>query len=328
MIYHDRIYGTAEITAPVLLALLQSCAVQRLRGVLQHGVTALLGITSATTRFEHSVGVMLLAQRLGAPLQEQIAALLHDVSHTAFSHVLDHVFRGPRQQSYHEEKKAEYLAATDLPNILSEHGYDWRDFIEDAAYALLEQPAPALCADRLDYFFRDSLDLGLATTHDIANVLAHLTVHEGRLVSANLEVARWLAEAYLAADQNSWANFREVGLYEAAAQALRTALELRAITQTDLWSTDEALWRKLHAHADANLQQQLRLVSPHTKFVWDEAAPTFSIQPKLRTLDPHVLCADKLHVLSSLDENFARIREQYLAAQSGVWPMRMIATPS
>jgi HD superfamily phosphohydrolase len=34
---------------------------------------------------------MLLVRRLGASLEEQIAALLHDVSHTAFSHVIDSV---------------------------------------------------------------------------------------------------------------------------------------------------------------------------------------------------------------------------------------------
>ena len=55
-------------------------------------ITALLGITQPITRYEHSVGVMLLARRVGGGLREQVAALLHDVSHTAFSHVIDHVF--------------------------------------------------------------------------------------------------------------------------------------------------------------------------------------------------------------------------------------------
>jgi len=58
----------------------------------------LIGVTNPTTRFDHSVGVMLLIRKLGAGsspasalLKEQVAALLHDVSHTAFSHVIDYV---------------------------------------------------------------------------------------------------------------------------------------------------------------------------------------------------------------------------------------------
>ena len=77
MLINDRIYGSVEIDEPVLLELIDTAAMQRLRGVLQHGVTALIGITHPVSRFEHSLGVMCLARRIGAELEEQIAALLH-----------------------------------------------------------------------------------------------------------------------------------------------------------------------------------------------------------------------------------------------------------
>jgi len=64
---------------------------------------------------------MLLVRRLGASLDEQIAALLHDVSHTAFSHVIDFVFNDHNGQSYHEEKKEEFVASTDIPTILNKY---------------------------------------------------------------------------------------------------------------------------------------------------------------------------------------------------------------
>src|SRR5258708_6310808 len=125
MIYHDPIYGRETIDEPVLLDLLDSAALGRLRGVLQHGVTALLEITKPITRYEHSVGVMLLVRRVGGRLTEQVAALLHDVSHTAFSHVIDHVFHDQGTQSYHEQKKEWWTAQTDVPAVLARHDLHW-----------------------------------------------------------------------------------------------------------------------------------------------------------------------------------------------------------
>jgi HD superfamily phosphohydrolase len=325
MQYHDRLYGAVEIGESVLIDLMRTVAMERLRGVLQHGITAVIGITHPTTRFEHSVGVMLLARRLGAPLKEQVAALLHDVSHTAFSHVIDYVFGGHDRQSYHETIKESYIAGTDLPALLARHGYDWRDFLHEEDYPLLEQPSPALCADRLDYFLRDSRDLGLSTDDDIENVLKHLVVHEGRIAVDDLPVARWMGYTYIAADRASWANFREVGLYELAARAIQTGLRANVIGEADLWGTDERLWARLRAGEDAALQGQLQLISPRTRFFWDEDAPTFRVSTKLRTIDPDVVIDGHCQPLSARDPGFARHRAEYLKGKQGQWPMRVVA---
>lgn len=39
--------------------------------------------------------------------------------------------------------------------------------MDETAFPLLEQPSPRLCADRIDYFLRDCVGLGLATQVDI-----------------------------------------------------------------------------------------------------------------------------------------------------------------
>jgi uncharacterized protein len=54
MAYQDDVYGTVSITESVLLDLLVSQTLERLRGILQHGICALVGITQPVTRFEHS----------------------------------------------------------------------------------------------------------------------------------------------------------------------------------------------------------------------------------------------------------------------------------
>lgn len=319
--YQDRVYGDFQITEAVLIDLIHSQAVQRLHGILQHGITGLLGITRKTSRFEHSMGVMLLVRRLGASLEEQIAALLHDISHTTFSHVIDYVFDGHLQQSYHEIHKEAYMAETDLPGVLSAFGYDWRDFLHEEHYSLLEQASPSLCADRLDYFLRDSLDLGLSSYSEIQLAIQHLVVYDGRIVTDDLQIAQWLGFTFMKADQASWANFREVGLYEITAQAIRYALKTGVINEQDFWLTDQVLWAKLKNSQDPKLGQQLDRIDPETRFIRDAQRAEFWVATKLRTIDPSVLLNGVVQPLSQIDQEFARQRRDYLSAQSGKWPV-------
>ncbi|MCL4264292.1 MAG: HD domain-containing protein [Anaerolineae bacterium] len=324
MQYQDTIYGPAAITEPVLVALLDTAVLQRLKGIMQHGISGLIGVTAPITRFEHSVGAMLLVRRLGGSLAEQIAALLHDVSHTAFSHVIDYVVDGHDDQSYHDEIKESYLAQTELPELLAAFGYDWRLFLDESAFPLLEQPSPRLCADRLDYFLRDAQALGLATAVQIQFVLDSLVVGHGRIAVNNLEAACWLGYTYIQADDASWANFREVGLYEVTAKAIRRALAVGSISEADFWLTDAPFWDKLHDSDDTELQQWLALISPGTRFEWDEHNPTFRVSTKLRAIDPDVLADGQLIPLSTLDADFAHHRRDYLQRKQGKWPMRVV----
>ncbi len=323
MLIADDIHGRAEIDEPVLLDLLAAPALQRLHGILQHGISGLIGLTPPITRYEHSVGVMLLVRRLGAPLTEQIAALLHDVSHTAFSHVMDHVFDSPDSQSFHERVKEGFLQRTGLPEILANHGYDWQAFLDEAPYGLLEQPAPALCADRIDYFLRDAAGFRLARPEQISAVLNHLVVRDGRLVLDDLAVARWMADTFIRADDHSWSNFKEVGLYELTARALRRAFEAGILQADDIWLTDAALWEKMNEASDPQLQKMNRLIRPDVRFAWDAEAPTFVLSTKIRTIDPDVIHDGRVQPLSAWDPSFANRREAYLRRKEGPWPMKL-----
>ena len=89
ILIHDQLHGEHTISEPVLVDLLQSPALHRLIHVRQHGITSLVGLSPKITRFEHSVGAFLLVRRLKASLEEQVTALLHDISHTTLSHVID-----------------------------------------------------------------------------------------------------------------------------------------------------------------------------------------------------------------------------------------------
>jgi uncharacterized protein len=317
----DTVYGSASFTDPMIPDLMQSDAIQRLRSVLQHGITAVLGITQPITRFEHSVGAMILVQRTGGSVCEQAAALLHDVSHTAFSHVADFVFGGPH--SYHEVKRREWMAQSDIPAVLSRHGVDWTDFLDDERFPLLEQPSPRLCADRLDYFLRDSLALGIVTQAQAMQLSGSLVVAAGRFAVRELDAARLFGYKYIEADRTSWSNKTAILLYELTARALRTALDRSVITETDLWGGDKQLWDKLSQSQDSATAASVKLILRYRDFIVDESKPTVRLQPKIRTIDPDVVTEDGMLPLSALDADFRAYRDNYLRTRASTISLRL-----
>lgn len=326
MQYVDAVYGSTSFTEPMLLDLMQSDAMQRLRSVLQHGITAVLGITKPITRFEHSVGAMILVQRGGGSVCEQAAALLHDVSHTAFSHVADFVFGGPH--SYHELKRREWLAQSDIPAVLSRHGLDWTDFLDDERFPLLEQPAPRLCADRLDYFLRDSLALGILTPAQATELSESLVVAEGRFAVRELDAARLFSYKYIETDQTSWSNETAILLYELTARALRTAFDRSVIAESDLWGGDQQLWDKMSRSQDPATAASVKLILRYRDFVPyqpkpDESKSAVLLTPKIRTIDPDVATEDGMLPLSALDADFRTYRNNYLSTRASAIALRL-----
>ena len=100
MKYKDSIYGEFDITEPVILALINSPVLQRLKGVSQAGYKPLYAKEIIVNRFDHSVGVCLLLNKYKAPIEEQIAGLIHDVSHSSFSHCIDYALKGGSEKKH------------------------------------------------------------------------------------------------------------------------------------------------------------------------------------------------------------------------------------
>jgi len=321
---HDSIYGQINVDDPVLLDLMECDAMQRLKGVTQHGITALIGITPPFTRFDHCVGTMILVRHLGASLDEQIAALLHDVSHTAFSHVIDFVFDDHSGQSYHEGKKKEIIENSDIPQILTRHDKNWEHYLEEDQFQLLEQESPALCADRLDYFLRDLEFLGLANKSEINTVRSSLVVDNGKIAINNMDTARWVAYTFIEADRVSWSSFREVGLYQLTAEAIKEATKLNVINESDIWGSDKLLWKKLCSAEHKNISRYVVLITPGTRFIWDEHQPLFQVKTKVRSIDPPVIDGSSATPLSVLDPVFRQFRYDYLSEKQKMWPMRVV----
>lgn len=120
MIIKDKLYGTFEIYG-VLEEVINTDAIQRLKKIYQGGPSVLMNKNWDVTRYEHSVGTMLLIRILGGSVEEQIAGLIHDISHTAFSHVVDLVM-GNNDEDYHELVFDKVVSESNLEEVLSRNG--------------------------------------------------------------------------------------------------------------------------------------------------------------------------------------------------------------
>lgn len=133
----DEIYGTFEIE-PILEALIKSQPVQRLKGIHQGGASYLVNSAWNGTRYDHSIGTMLLIRLLEGSIEEQIAGLLHDVSHTAFSHVVDFALE-LEAEDYHEVIYEELILSSDIPMLLEDAGYNVHDLLfNELRWTILE----------------------------------------------------------------------------------------------------------------------------------------------------------------------------------------------
>src|SRR5205823_3369783 len=100
------------------LRLLQTNAIQRLRGIRQLAMASLVYPGAVHTRFDHTLGVMhiagLMSRSLSLDSDEtelvELAALLHDIGHGPFSHVSEQALeRYANRASLSEEQKLEKI---------------------------------------------------------------------------------------------------------------------------------------------------------------------------------------------------------------------------
>ena len=325
-VIHDTVYGTYSIDEPVLLDLLQSSAVTRLKGIHQGGAAYLVQAGRDVTRYEHSVGVMLLIRLLGGSVWEQIVGLLHDVSHTAFSHVVDYAFQ-MKGEDFHEQHYRQFVFNSDIPNILRHYDIGIETILNHEQWPLLEQLAPDLCADRMDYTLRDMLRAGYTDTAAIQQFLQSLIVHDGYIVVNNLRTALWFTHLYASLVLNIFMNSPEMYADEQLALAMRIAIEEGILRENDLFREDEDVLRILQSAHSAAIDRALSMIRPGIMVIED--AETFDVHAftKPRIVDPLVLQEDRsVKRCSELAPEIKRLHELVIGkATNGLYLRHVLA---
>jgi HD superfamily phosphohydrolase len=312
----DPLHGVHEIAEPVIAELLASAPLQRLARIHQSGAAWLVRPGRDASRREHTIGVMLLVRRHGGAVAEQVAAVLHDVPHTAFSHVVDRVFENP-DDDYHEHHLARVVHASEIPAILARHAVDLDAVLDPKRWPLLEQPQPDLCADRIDYALRDYVRAGLGPRDEVSAFLDDLTVWRERLVCRTAGAAEWFARAYAAVVDGLYMDPLECYADVALVEALRLALRRGVLAESDFFLDDAAVLARLRA-ADPDVAARLADLA-HPRFEPDDQSPTVRLPRKPRSVDPLVLRGDTTVRVSTLSPEVRALNERVLAkARRGV----------
>jgi hypothetical protein len=256
MIYQDRIYGQTEIDEPVILALIDSSAMQRLKGVDQAGfrpffIKPRMRVGKYDhSRFAHSVGVYLLLRKYHAPLEEQVAGLIHDVSHGAFSHCLDYALKsGSEKEHNHQDKTfAKFVRQTDIPKILVRYGFSLDYILNEKNFPLKEKALPDLCADRIDYSLRTALIFRKINKKFSQQILNNLITKKGQWIFKNFKTAKAFAQFFNLLNKKHYAGFDSAVMFRTVGDFVKHALMMGYINFADLYTTDNFVIHKVTKH--------------------------------------------------------------------------------
>ncbi|MEH6942656.1 HD domain-containing protein [Bacillus sp. JJ722] len=319
MIVKDNIYGEYVVEG-VLEELINSAQVQRLKDIHQGGASYLVNDKWNVTRYDHSIGVMLLIKQLGGSIEEQIAGLLHDISHTAFSHVIDFVIEN-KEENYHEKIYESIIGKSDIPQILSKYGYDYKYILFDVVkWTILEQSAPKLCADRVDYTLRDMYEYGIITLNEVQFFLKNMMIIDGEICLRNIESAEWFTETYYKEVIDFFMNPLNIYGNNLLANILKIALNKKIINLDTFLGTDEEVLLLLRNSDDHEVQSRLKYLHGNVIVVEDSVHYDLHQKSKLRLIDPSILYKNELMKASRKSELVKCMGEKAkLKAEKGMY---------
>lgn len=213
-LFRDPVHDTIALPqdAPgdrLLIALLDTPEVQRLRRIRQLGMTSLVYPGAEHSRFQHSLGVVWTAYEMLERLAKRtriddetrllvlVGALLHDVGHGPMSHTLESI-TGIAHERWTEALLGGPPPYPERPGTgpVAETLMRFDPALPERVIALYgKAPLPAgvapfvrevvssqLDADRLDYILRDGHATGVRIgSYDLARILALLELADGHL---------------------------------------------------------------------------------------------------------------------------------------------------
>jgi len=289
MKYVDNIYGEFEFSG-VIEEIIKTNVFQRLKQIHQGGAIFLVNPKLNHTRFEHSIGVMLIIKKLGGSIVEQIAGLVHDISHTAFSHLIDYVLE-IEGEDYHENRYGAVLKDHELNAVLEKYQIDQTTLIDIEKFKLLEYPLPYLSADRIDYTLRDMFQIGEISRKEISWFLKGLETFENRIVLKSKDYGKWFQEKYNFLTAEYFEGEENLEINVIMKKIIKDCLEKGIIEEKDFFEDDFYLINKINQKS--NLVQWIEKIR-------DNGCKSKKLKTKKRIVNPEIIVNNQILKLSEV----------------------------
>jgi HD superfamily phosphohydrolase len=309
-IYRDPVHNIIRLQTDtdegeLMMRLIDAAEFQRLRRIKQLGLGLYTYQGAEHSRFTHSLGAFHLMTRVLDRLGERYeitpadriaaraAALLHDVGHGSFSHVMEKVLN-----FHHERWTVEVILneSSEIGELLRTHSPDLpatvASIIEGTFHpsALAQLVSSQLDVDRMDYLLRDSLMTGAKYgIYDLEWIINALAIDESadRIYVEARGV--YAVEEYL---QARYYMFRQVYFH----RTLRSAeAVLRSIIRRALQLFDEGkeVWHAGGTAFEKILRRQPLSITEHLQV--DDSDFVFHVKQWQKSSD---------HILSDLSRRF------------------------
>ncbi|HKW05301.1 MAG TPA: HD domain-containing protein [Nitrososphaerales archaeon] len=229
---------------------------QRLRRIRQLAGCHLVYPGGQHSRFEHVIGAMYLAGKVGevlemkrAPLtpdqaiELRLAALLHDIGHGPFSHVFEEVM-AERTPFTHEDMTQKIVLRSEIGDVLGKNGFSKKALAELAVgksktskLFLNDVIGGGLSVDIMDYLLRDSYFTGVEYGKvDVRRIVNSFEVYENRLAIG--QAAMFAFEALMIA---RYEMFRAVYFHRTVRAAELMLIKSMILADKELHLTDLSL---------------------------------------------------------------------------------------
>jgi len=234
---------------------------------------------------------MLLIKKVGGSIEEQIAGLIHDISHTAFSHLIDYVLE-IEEEDYHEKRYEEVLRDKELNDVLKKYRIEMSNFIEIEKYQILEYPLPNLSADRIDYTLRDMFQIGEVSKKEISWFLSGLKIFENRIVLISEEYGKWFQAKYNHLVTEYFGGKENMEMNIIMKKIAKDCLKQRIIEESDFYQDDFYLLDKINR--SLNLKKEIAKIR-------DAGLTNEKIKLKKRMVNPEILVNNQAMKLSEMN---------------------------
>lgn len=207
-VFRDPVHNYIHVQHQVILDLINSREVQRLRRIKQLGTSSYTFHGAEHSRFSHSLGVYEITRRIcdifkrNYPIDKLgkdgwddshrivalCAALLHDVGHGPYSHTFEHIFH-----TDHEALTVAIITSpeTEVFQILNNVEEGFPEKVASVITKTYNNPqvvqmiSSQIDADRMDYLLRDAYYTGTEYgTFDLTRILRVIRPYEGGIAFA------------------------------------------------------------------------------------------------------------------------------------------------